>query len=217
MPVITSLGHSATRAKLLQGTARAIAQRGVDDTTVEDILKASRLSRRTFYQSFGSKEEALVGLFEIVTQTMLQTIRDASVSPDPVEQILEGMDAYLALWSASPKVSLVLQTEAMRSGSALAPLRERTLDALSADCARAHRAATGESVDPLVFRAMHLALEGLLAHAAEVPAVTHDRVCAVIEPLVRHLLAPVGAPLPTIDAAEATEAAEATDEKLECS
>lgn len=202
--LVASLGEAATRAKLLQGTARAIAQQGIDATTVADILKASRLSRRTFYQSFGSKEDALYAVFEIVTDRMLQTIRVAARSADPVERILEGMDAYLTLWSANPKLSLVLQTEAMRAGSRLAPLRERTLDALAADCASAHEHASGESVDSLVFRSMHLALEGLLAHAAEDAAVTEDRIRSVIEPLVRRLLAPVGAPLPV-------------SEKLECS
>ena len=201
MPLIASLGETATRARLLQGTARVIARKGVDATTVQDILTAARLSRRTFYQSFGSKDEALYALFEIVTDTMLQAIRAACNALDPVERMLQGADAYLTLWRASGKLSLVLQTEAMRAGSSLAPLRQRTLDALCADGASAQQLATGQSVDPLVFRSMYLAIEGLLAHAAEDPGVTHARIRGVLEPLVRRLLAAEGAPLPSASAA----------------
>jgi AcrR family transcriptional regulator len=197
MPVIAELGETATRAKLLQGTARVIARKGVAATTVQDILTASGLSRRTFYQNFGSKDDALYALFALVTDTMLQTIRAAATATDPVERMLQTVDAYLPLWRANAKLSFVLQTEAMRAGSPLGPLRQRTIDALCADAASAHERATGEAVDPLFFRAMILSLEGLLSHAAEDPAATHERIRHVLEPLVRRLLAPEGAPLPS--------------------
>lgn len=197
MSVISALGETATRAKLLQGTVRVIARKGVAAATVADILRAAGLSRRTFYLSFGSKDEALFALFEIVTDAMLKSIRVASTSTDPVERMLQGFDAYLTLWQTSAKLSLALQTESMRSGSPLGPLRQRTIDALCADAASAHQRATGQSVDPLLFRAMHLALEGLLSHSAEDSRVTHQRIRGVLEPLVRRLLSPEGAPLPS--------------------
>lgn len=197
MPVIEELGETATRARLLQGTARVIARKGIAATTVQDILKASRLSRRTFYQNFGSKDDALYALFELVTDTMLRTIRAAATSPDPAERMLQTVDAYLPLWRANAKLSFVLQTEAMRAGSPLGPLRQRTIDALCADAVNAQERATGQSVDPLFFRTMLLSLEGLLSHAAEDPDVTHERIRRVLEPSVRRLLAQEGAPLPS--------------------
>jgi AcrR family transcriptional regulator len=197
MPMIASLGESASRAKLLHGTARVIARKGIAATTVQDILEASGLSRRTFYQSFGNKDEALYALFEIVTDAMLKTIRGAATSLDPVERMLQTADAHLTLWQANARLSFVLQTESMRAGSPLGPLRQRTLDALCADGVSVHEQATGQSVDPLLFRAMLLALEGLLSHTAEAAEVTQERIRCVVEPLVRRLLAPGGAPLPS--------------------
>lgn len=196
MTVITSLGERATRAKCLLGTGRAIVRKGVDATTVQDILEDAGLSRRTFYQHFGSKDEALRALFEILTDAVLEAIRAAATSTDPVQRALQGADTYLALWQADAKLSLLLQTEAMRVGSPLAPVRQRMLDALCDDGVNAYERATGRRVDSLIFRAMSLALEGLLSQAGEATEVSYARIRTVFESLVRRLLAPEGEALP---------------------
>lgn len=51
-----------TRKRVLEGTAVAIAERGYRCTTVADIVKAARIARNTFYDTFGSKEEAGMAL-----------------------------------------------------------------------------------------------------------------------------------------------------------
>ena len=196
MAVIASLGETATRTKCLQGTARAILQNGIAATTVQDILDHAGVSRRTFYQHFGGKDDALRALFEILSDATLQAIRAAATATDPVERTLQQADTYLALWQADPKVSLLLLTEAMRAGSPLAPVRRRMLDAFSEDGARAYEHATGRAVDPLVFRALSLAMEGLLSHVAESSDVGYARVRAVFEGIVRSLFATEGAALP---------------------
>ena len=196
MAVIADLGQNATRAKLLRGTARVVARKGVDAATVADILQAAGFSRRTFYQSFANKDEALYALFEVVTDTLMRTVRDAAVSAEPEEHLLQGARAYLALWQSNARLSRVLQTEAMRAGSPLAPLRKRVLDTLSEDCARVYAEATGDAVDPLVFRTTFLALEGLLSHAVEAADVDDARVLRVVEALARRTLGPGEVPLP---------------------
>jgi AcrR family transcriptional regulator len=194
--VIASRGETATRARILQGTARAIVNKGISPTTVQDILGAARLSRRTFYQNIDSKDDALCALFEILTDAVLDAIRTAATSTDPVERMLEGAGAYLGLWQTDPRLSLLLQTESMRSDSPLAPVRRRFLDTLCGDSVSADEQAHAHGVDPLVFRAMFLALEGLLSHSGEAPGITRERIRTVIEPLVRRTLAIDGPALP---------------------
>jgi len=196
MAVIASLGETATRMRCLQGTARAITRNGVATTTVQDILEAAGLSRRTFYQHFSGKDDALRALFEILTDAMLDAVRAAATARDPVERALQAADTYLALWQADPKVSLMLQSEAMRAGSPLAPVRRRMLDAFADDGVRAYQQATGQDVDSLIFRSFSLALEGLLSHNENAAAVDYARVRAVFASLVRRALAPGGEPLP---------------------
>ncbi len=188
MAMISSLSEQATRARCLEGTARAIMRKGIAATTVQDILAAAGLSRRTFYLHFHSKEDALRALFEILTDATLEAIRAATTADDPVDRALQAADKYLALWQADAKLSLLLQTEAMRTGSALAPARRRLLDALCSDGVTNYERATGHRIDPLIFRALALCLEGLLSHLHEASDVTYARIRAVFESIARSTL-----------------------------
>jgi AcrR family transcriptional regulator len=51
---------SITRARILQATADAVARRGYATVTLGDIVKAGRISRRTFYEHFQDKEHCFV-------------------------------------------------------------------------------------------------------------------------------------------------------------
>ena len=82
-----------------------------------------------------------------------------------MQRLEQTVDAYLLLFRGGGRLSLILQTEAMRPASSLAPLRERTLDRLSARSASAFSQRRGEAIEPLIFRGLFLALEGLLAYA----------------------------------------------------
>jgi AcrR family transcriptional regulator len=203
MTLITSLGAQATRIRCLQGTAQAIAHKGIDATTVQDILEAAGLSRRTFYQNFSSKDEALYALFEILTDAMLEAVRAAATSEDPIERALQGANAYLTLWQTDPKMSLLLQTESRRAGSPLAPLRRRMLDTMCAESVEVYARATGRTVDHLVFRSLYLALEGLLSYAGEVSDVSYERILGVFESLVRRQISHEGEALRAVPPAQA--------------
>jgi AcrR family transcriptional regulator len=51
---------SAFRDRLLDGLTASIGERGYRDTTVADIVRHARTSKRTFYEQFASKEECLI-------------------------------------------------------------------------------------------------------------------------------------------------------------
>lgn len=194
------LGKRATRSRILQGAATVFAKKGVEPTTVQDILLASGLSRRTFYQFFHSKDDALLALFEIATRQVVETVQEAATSDDPVKRLTQSLDAHLALWRSGGELSYILQTEAMRAGSPLSPMRDKTLDTI------ARRGASffhkkGRNVDPLVFRGLFLALEGLLAHVHRNGAPTDRqlaRVRRVIVSVMVRTLAAGEMPIPDL-------------------
>ena len=52
------------RSRLLAAAVRAVDELGWANTTVADIVARSRISRRTFYETFANREECLAAVFE---------------------------------------------------------------------------------------------------------------------------------------------------------
>jgi AcrR family transcriptional regulator len=85
------------RTRLLKGMQEAIATVGWAELTIADIVKRARVSRRTFYEHFGSKEDCLLALYEAGSEQVLSAI-EAAIAPLPPGEprIVAGTAAYLA-------------------------------------------------------------------------------------------------------------------------
>jgi len=67
------------RQRLLDGLATSIVEDGYRNTTVADIVRRARTSRRTFYEHFAGKEECFVAL---LTDANAEMIRQISAAVD---------------------------------------------------------------------------------------------------------------------------------------
>ena len=96
------------RRRLLDAMAEAVAHKGYADTTIADLASGARVSRRTFYEHFGSKEECLIALYEAASRQALSVLRDA-IDPahDPLTQAERALRAYLSTMASNP---LLLKT-----------------------------------------------------------------------------------------------------------
>ena len=65
------------RRRLLDGLAVSIRERGYRETTVADIVRAARTSKRTFYDHFATKEECFVELLSANNDDLVAAIRAA--------------------------------------------------------------------------------------------------------------------------------------------
>jgi AcrR family transcriptional regulator len=89
----------ATRQALQDAALRLVAERGLEQATVEDISEAADVATRTFFNYFSSKEEALLGDApqNAVTVHRLVVERPAGESPlEAVCQVLRAMILGLA-------------------------------------------------------------------------------------------------------------------------
>jgi AcrR family transcriptional regulator len=95
------------RQRLLDGLATSIVEQGYQDTTVADIVRRARTSRRTFYEHFASKEECFVGLLAEVNTEMVRWI-SASVDPHAPwqDQVRQAIEAWIAYAESEPAITL---------------------------------------------------------------------------------------------------------------
>jgi AcrR family transcriptional regulator len=83
--------------------AASIEQRGYRDTTVADVVRLARTSRRNFYEHFDDRDACFLALFDATNDAMMAQIA-AAVAPDQSleEQVDRAVDAYIDNVTAQP-------------------------------------------------------------------------------------------------------------------
>jgi AcrR family transcriptional regulator len=132
----TALGAAgsvdAFRDRLLDGLAASIGERGYRDTTVADIVRHARTSKRTFYEQFASKEECLIELLRRNNEDLIGTIQAAvDREADWQLQIRQAAEAYVDHIGSRPAVTLSWIREAPALGVVARPLHRLAMDALT--------------------------------------------------------------------------------------
>jgi AcrR family transcriptional regulator len=117
---------------LLAGLEVSIAERGYRDTTVADIVRHARTSKRTFYGQFSTKEDCFVELLRANNDMLIANIR-AAVDPDAdwQDQIRRAVGAYVDHIAARPAVTLTWIRELPGLGAHAAPLHRWAMERLT--------------------------------------------------------------------------------------
>jgi AcrR family transcriptional regulator len=97
------LDAAEPRERLIAAIAASIEERGYRATTVADVVRLARTSRRTFYEHFADRDACFLALFTETTRQTMQHIA-AAVTPDQPweQQVDEAIDAYIASVTARP-------------------------------------------------------------------------------------------------------------------
>lgn len=98
----------ATRAALRTHALRLFAQRGFRGTTVREIAAAAKVSPRTFFLHFTSKEEVLLGKVDERLAQLRAALRD-SPAGEPLERIARAFMTLAADLERSDDLPLQLQ------------------------------------------------------------------------------------------------------------
>lgn len=126
VPSRAPAGADPFRERLLEGLAASIAERGYRETTVADIVRHAKTSKRTFYAHFAGKDAALLELLDADNVAMIGGIR-AAVDPeaDWRHQVEQAVGAYLTSIAASPALTLAWIREFPALGEAVRPVQRR--------------------------------------------------------------------------------------------
>ena len=94
------------RDRLLTAMAECIRADGFQGTTVADVVRRARTSRRTFYQHFEDRESCYLALFDVVTERVLDIIGEAGTGEGPwTERVDRTLAAYFGVLVAEPQLT----------------------------------------------------------------------------------------------------------------
>jgi AcrR family transcriptional regulator len=116
------------RYRLVAGMAAVVVEKGYAATTIADIVRRARVSKRTFYQNFGDKEECFLASFSSSSRFLRRQVEDAAAGQDPwPDRIRAGVEAYLGALASQPALTRALLLEVPAAGPRAVALRRREL------------------------------------------------------------------------------------------
>lgn len=96
-----------SRQRLLTGMAAALRERGFKATTVADVVRHAKVSRRTFYEEFSGREQCYVALLEQQDRRVVEAVRTAVRGGSSWrDQVHQAIEAYVDVVAADPQVTL---------------------------------------------------------------------------------------------------------------
>ena len=109
---------ASQRERMLWAMAEALAEKGYTKTAVADVLSRAGVSRETFYEQFGSKEECFLETLDHASRILLARIvasadEDPQGRPPPLADIL---GAYLEAVAAEPAYARVYLVDTYAAG-----------------------------------------------------------------------------------------------------
>jgi AcrR family transcriptional regulator len=121
----------AQQQQLMQAMLETVAAKGFAATTITEVVKAARVSTRTFYELYADKEDCFLAAYDIGVDFLAGRIVAAVDAVDPPERpalIRAGLEAYLSTLAGEPDLARVLLVEVMGAGRRGWERREQTID-----------------------------------------------------------------------------------------
>jgi AcrR family transcriptional regulator len=178
------------RNRILTAVALVADEKSYSTMTVEDIIVAAGVSRRTFYEQFDNKESAFLAAYDEVVARLLARVEEAVDSEQVlVERVRAGIDAFLEFVASDPAIARVCIVEVLAAGpeavsrrrkamSSFAQLMERT--ASMPDGPRAAPSLTAETLVGGLYEVVYTRV--LRGESSELPGLLPDLVYSALLP-----------------------------------
>lgn len=153
--------RKATRRRILRGAASILGRRGLARTSVEDVLTAAGVSRRTFYQYFRSLDDVVSALFDQVAHQTVSMTREALGEPTPAGRIERLIELFFASQRPVAAVFRVLLAESLHTDSPFASRRLAVIE----EVVDLVEKGLGRRTDRDVLRSLFLMAESSALHA----------------------------------------------------
>jgi AcrR family transcriptional regulator len=126
--------QSRQRDRLFAAAAAVFARVGYADASAEAIAREAGMSKATFYEHFGNKEDCIVALFDAAIDAVLDAMRAAAAGNahvDPRSRVRATLRAFLETLATFPDQSRTLLVEIVGAGPRALERRDRALEAVA--------------------------------------------------------------------------------------
>lgn len=130
--LLTTEEPKTPRERLLMGMAAAVQERGLAASTVADVVRHARASRRTFYEHFSDRDDCFLELYEIIIDRLVWLF-ESSVVPQEVwyDEFVIASRTYLYGLVVSPALARAGIAEMTSLGPRALEARTRGLTRLA--------------------------------------------------------------------------------------
>jgi AcrR family transcriptional regulator len=135
------------RARMLDAITTVVADKGYVAATVADVVRSARVSRRTFYEQFASKEECFLESYRYGIEVLVERIQGAAREAAPAgwrAELHAGVSAYLDVLASEPRFARTHMLELHAAGARAQSARDDALRRFAAMYRRTFEAAARE-------------------------------------------------------------------------
>jgi AcrR family transcriptional regulator len=151
------------RRRLTHAVVEVVGEHGLEAATVGRVCEQAGVSRRTFYELFGDREDCLLAGFEAEVEQLGEHARSAcEASGRWRERLRTALEAVLEELDAQPQLARFCLIETARAGPRVLDRRRRALYALALAVDTGHSEARAGSEPP------PLTAQGVVAGAVSV-------------------------------------------------
>lgn len=121
------------RDRLIAGLAASIRERGYRETTITDVVRHARTSRRSFYEQFEDRDACFLALFDALHELLVTHVA-ATVDPSAPweEQVDRALGAYLDAIAAEPQLTVSFVRELPALGEVGSARQRAVLESFAA-------------------------------------------------------------------------------------
>ncbi len=106
VPDLRALTRETVRAQIAETAWSVFAERGFDDVTVNEVAKATGISRASFFRYFSSKEEAVFVALEAMGAEIATALEERPPQEPTWEALRRAFDAATPNYDSNPARSL---------------------------------------------------------------------------------------------------------------
>lgn len=120
------------RQRMLDAVADVVSFKGYAAMSVEDVIGAAGVSRRTFYDHFKSKDEAFLAAFDEVGSEAVRRVSAAyEASTTFAEGVVSCLRAFLEFAASEPRYAEMCMVEVLAAGPEAIERRNSVMKALA--------------------------------------------------------------------------------------